>query len=117
MAGSPIIAAWPQAVVAPQVMVLGAPVTAVTLSPAMDLLATAHAGQRGIFLWSNQCMFGSGAEVPPPHPFLNSPDPSPAIIKVCILQVGLDQSILGETISEMSAGLRQLKVAILLVDL
>lgn len=51
-----------------QVMRLGGPVTAVTLSPAMDLLATAHAGQRGIFLWSNQRMFGFGAEVCSPGP-------------------------------------------------
>lgn len=48
-----------------QVMRLGSPVTAVTLSPRMDLLATAHVGQRGIFLWSNQRMFGAGAEASP----------------------------------------------------
>lgn len=48
-----------------QVMRLGSPVTALSLSPRMDLLATAHVGQRGVFLWSNQRMFGAGGEVMP----------------------------------------------------
>lgn len=44
-----------------QVMALGVPVTAISLSPGMELLATAHVGQRGISLWSNRLLF-SGAE-------------------------------------------------------
>ena len=46
-------------------MRLGAPVTALSLSPAMDLLATCHVERRGVYLWSNQLMFGSGADVVP----------------------------------------------------
>ena len=38
--------------------VAGPPVTALSLSPALDLLATAHAGRRGVFLWANQALFG-----------------------------------------------------------
>lgn len=48
-----------------QVMRLGAPVTALTLSPAMDMLATAHASARGIYLWSNQLLFGGASDVLP----------------------------------------------------
>ena len=48
-----------------QVMRMGEPITAVSLAPAMDLLATTHVGRRGIYLWSNQLLFGTG--VPPAH--------------------------------------------------
>ena len=41
-----------------QVMTLGAPVTSLSLSPAMDMLATAHVNRRGIYLWSNQVRRG-----------------------------------------------------------
>ncbi len=44
---------------------MGEPITAVSLAPAMDLLATTHVGRRGIYLWSNQLLFGTGA--PPAH--------------------------------------------------
>ena len=48
-----------------QVLRMGEPITAVSLAPAMDLLATTHVGRRGIYLWSNQLLFGTG--VPPAH--------------------------------------------------
>jgi len=48
-----------------QVLRLGAPVTALSLSPAMDLLATAHAGRRGLYLWANALVYGRGAEAVP----------------------------------------------------
>jgi hypothetical protein len=35
-------------------MLLGSPVTSLSLGPCQDLLATAHVGRRGIYLWSNQ---------------------------------------------------------------
>ena len=35
-------------------MELGSAVTSLSLGPAQDLLATAHVGKRGIYLWSNQ---------------------------------------------------------------
>ena len=44
---------------------LGAPVTALSLSPAMDMLATAHVNRRGIYLWSNAAVYGAGATVRP----------------------------------------------------
>lgn len=44
---------------------LGAPVTALSLSPAMDLLATAHVGRRGLYLWANSLVYGRGAEAVP----------------------------------------------------
>ena len=44
-----------------QAMAMGAPVTALSLSPGMELLATAHVGQRGISLWSNRLLF-SGSD-------------------------------------------------------
>ncbi len=37
-----------------QVLKLGAPVTSLSLSPALDLLATTHVNRRGIYMWSNQ---------------------------------------------------------------
>lgn len=46
-------------------MRLGAPVTALTLSPSMDMLATAHASARGIYLWSNQLLFGGASDILP----------------------------------------------------
>jgi hypothetical protein len=45
-------------------MRLGGPVTGLSLSPALDLLATTHTDRRGIYLWSNQAVFGSAADVP-----------------------------------------------------
>lgn len=48
-----------------QVMRLGAPVTALSLSPSMEMLATAHASARGIYLWSNQLLFGGASAILP----------------------------------------------------
>ena len=48
-----------------QVMTLGSPVTSLSLSPAKDMLATAHVNRRGIYLWSNQLIFGSGSGIAP----------------------------------------------------
>jgi U3 small nucleolar RNA-associated protein 21 len=48
-----------------QAMRLGAPVTALSLSPSLDLLATCHADLRGIYLWSNQMMFGDPSQLAP----------------------------------------------------
>lgn len=48
-----------------QVLRLGEPVTALSLSPAMDLLATAHVGHRGLYLWANALVYGRGAEAVP----------------------------------------------------
>ena len=48
-----------------QRLLLGAPPTSVSLSPTGDLLATAHAGARGVCLWSNQAVFGDGAALQP----------------------------------------------------
>ena len=45
-----------------QVVKLGSAVTGVQLSPGQDLLATCHVKRRGIYLWYNNLMFGSGAE-------------------------------------------------------
>ncbi len=44
-------------------MRLGSPVTSLSLSPATDLLATTHVEHRGVFLWANQLLFGSGGDV------------------------------------------------------
>lgn len=46
-----------------QVMRMGSPVTSLSLSPAGDLLATTHTQQRGVFLWSNQMMFGDPTQI------------------------------------------------------
>ncbi|KAF6265106.1 WD40 repeat-like protein [Scenedesmus sp. NREL 46B-D3] len=46
-----------------QVMHMGTPVTSLSLSGSQDLLATAHVNKRGVFLWSNQLMFGDPASV------------------------------------------------------
>ena len=48
-----------------QVLRLGAPVTALSLSPAGDLLATAHVGRRGLYLWANTLVYGRGREAVP----------------------------------------------------
>ncbi|KAL3149179.1 hypothetical protein ABBQ32_002010 [Trebouxia sp. C0010 RCD-2024] len=48
-----------------QVVKLGWPVTGVQLSPGQDLLATCHVKRRGIYLWYNHLMFGSGADIQP----------------------------------------------------
>lgn len=54
-----------------QVMKLGTPVTSLSLSPAMDLLATAHVEHKGVYLWSNQMLFGSGADLAPSETPIN----------------------------------------------
>ena len=48
-----------------QVLKLGPPVTALSLSPTMDMLATAHVNRRGIYMWSNAAVYGSGADIRP----------------------------------------------------
>ncbi|BDA46919.1 probable guanine nucleotide-binding protein subunit beta-like protein at C-terminar half [Coccomyxa sp. Obi] len=48
-----------------QVLRLGAPVTALSLSPSMDMLATTHVNRRGIYLWSNSAIYGNGADIRP----------------------------------------------------
>ena len=48
-----------------QTVRLGGPVVSLALSPAGDVLATAHAGRRGVCLWSNQAVFGSAGAAPP----------------------------------------------------
>ena len=40
-----------------QVMQLGPAVTALSLSPTMDLLATAHVNHVGIYLWANRPLY------------------------------------------------------------
>ena len=42
---------------------MGTPVTSLSLSSTGDLLATAHVNKRGVFLWSNQMMFGDRSAV------------------------------------------------------
>ena len=48
-----------------QVLRLGPPVTALSLSPTMDMLATTHVNRRGVYLWSNSAIYGSGADIRP----------------------------------------------------
>jgi hypothetical protein len=48
---------------ASQVMHMGTPVTSLSLSVTQDLLATSHINKRGVFLWSNQLMFGDPSAV------------------------------------------------------
>jgi WD40 repeat protein len=48
-----------------QAVHLGGPVVSLALSPGGDVLATAHAGRRGVSLWSNQAVFGSAGAAPP----------------------------------------------------
>jgi hypothetical protein len=56
-----LAAAW----LAVQVMRMGPTVTALSLSPRSDMLATTHVGLRGVYLWANQLVFGSGMHVLP----------------------------------------------------
>jgi hypothetical protein len=44
-------------------MHMGTPVTSLSLSANQDLLATSHINKRGVFLWSNQLMFGDPSTV------------------------------------------------------
>lgn len=46
-------------------MCLGTNVRSFSLSPAQELLATVHEGNKGIFLWSNQFMFRGATEITP----------------------------------------------------
>ncbi|KAK4273647.1 hypothetical protein QN277_016997 [Acacia crassicarpa] len=39
------------------------PITALSLSPNMDMLATTHADKNGVYLWVNQAMFSSAPDV------------------------------------------------------
>lgn len=41
------------------------PITALSLSPNMDILATAHVDQNGVYLWFNQSMFSGSSSVHP----------------------------------------------------
>ncbi|KAJ4709171.1 WD40 repeat [Melia azedarach] len=38
-------------------------ITALSLSPNMDVLATTHVDQNGVFLWVNQCMFSGASNI------------------------------------------------------
>jgi hypothetical protein len=40
-----------------QVMKLGTPVTSLSLSPTLDLLATTHVNQLGVNLWANRPLY------------------------------------------------------------
>lgn len=62
-----------------QVLVLGAPVTSLSLSPSLDLLATTHVNRRGIYLWSNQELFGAPAALAP------APSDAPVAVVRCSL--------------------------------
>lgn len=42
---------------------LGAPVTSLSLSPAMEMLATTHPEHNSIFLWSNNTIYSSSSDV------------------------------------------------------
>ncbi|GMH45573.1 hypothetical protein BSKO_13530 [Bryopsis sp. KO-2023] len=48
-----------------QIMQLDVPVTSMSISPSMDFLATSHVDRRGVYLWTNQMMFGSAVEITP----------------------------------------------------
>ena len=43
---------------------MGPPITSFSLAPDMGLLATAHTQRRGVYLWANQTIFGSGDNAP-----------------------------------------------------
>ena len=60
-----------------QVLRLGSPVTSVSLSPSQDLLATTHVEHNGVYLWANQLIFGSGADVIPSEKPINARLPAP----------------------------------------
>jgi hypothetical protein len=47
------------------VLRLGLTVVSLSLAPSGDLLATLHAGRRGIYLWSNQLLFGGATDILP----------------------------------------------------
>lgn len=55
-----------------QVLRLGAPVTSLSFSPTQDLLATSHVEHAGVYLWANQLVFGSGADVVPSDKPINA---------------------------------------------
>ena len=59
-----------------QVVKLGSAVTGVQLSAGQDLLATCHVKKRGIYLWYNHLMFGSGADIQPSTRPVNAALPS-----------------------------------------
>ena len=59
-----------------QVVKLGSAVTGVQLSAEQDLLATCHVKKRGIYLWYNHLMFGSGADIQPSTRPVNAALPS-----------------------------------------
>ena len=44
---------------------MGTPVVSLSLSPAMEMLATAHVNRRGIYLWANQLVFGADTSITP----------------------------------------------------
>lgn len=52
-----------------QVLRLGPPITSLSLSPCLDMLATTHINRRGIYLWSNQAVFSD------PSHFVHSSKP------------------------------------------
>nr|XP_010911920.2 LOW QUALITY PROTEIN: WD repeat-containing protein 36 [Elaeis guineensis] len=39
------------------------PITAVSLSPSMDIMATSHVDQNGVYLWANQAMFSGSSHI------------------------------------------------------
>lgn len=39
------------------------PITAVSLSPSMDIMATSHVDQNGVYLWVNQTMFSGSSNI------------------------------------------------------
>lgn len=59
-----------------QVLRLGSPVTSLSLSPSQDLLATTHVEHDGVYLWANQLIFGSGADIIPSKKPINARLPS-----------------------------------------
>ena len=46
-------------------MRLGGQVRSFSLGPGQEVLATAHAGKKGIYLWANQFVFGGAADIMP----------------------------------------------------
>lgn len=57
-------------------MELGPPVTSLSLAPSGDVLATAHVGLCGIYMWSNQQLFGAGDETQPSKKVAKVPLPT-----------------------------------------
>lgn len=68
-------------------MKLGSPVTGVQLSPGQDLLATCHVKRRGIYLWYNHLMFGSGADIQPSTLPVNAALPTIATGDMALLRI------------------------------